>query len=165
MEELWRPISEFPNYSISSYGSVRNDNRGRLVNCSLTKQGGVKVGLVRDGVQHTRSVKVLVAEHFIPRTDPLFDTAIHLDGDQQNNRCDNLIWRPRWFAWKYSRQFETIDQYIGVGPIKERKSGLVYPDIVEASLTHGILLYEVQLALVNKIPVFPTWHIFDWVVD
>lgn len=165
MEETWAPIFEFPNYSVSTEGRIRNDERQRLVSQSLTQQGAVKVGLVKDGKQYTRSVKVLVAERFVSGQDDIFDTPMHLDGDQTNNSVTNLVWRPRWFAWKYARQFESIEEYIGVGPIKERKSGLVYEDIVNASITYGVLFYEVKLALVNKIPVFPTWHVFDWVVE
>jgi len=163
MEEMWIQLESFPNYSISSEGRIRNDERDTLVLPSRTRQGGLKVGLVNNGVQHTRSLKVLVAQTFVDGQTEIFATPIQLDGDQENVRADNIVWRPRWFAWKYTRQFEKIDDYIGVGPLSERKSGLVYQDIVEASLSNGVLFDAVNLALVNKIPVFPTWQMFDWI--
>lgn len=165
MEETWFQIKDFPNYAVSSYGRICNEERGRIVKTSTTRQGGIKVGLTQGGRQYTRSVKVLVAEAFIKGRTHTFDTPMHLDGDQSNNHISNIVWRPRWFAWKYARQFEKIDDYIGLGPISDRKTGLLYSDIVEASLANGVLFYEVHLSLVNKMPVFPTWHIFDWVKE
>lgn len=163
MDEIWSKIYEFPEYSISSHGRVRNEARTRIIKTSLTRQGAVKVGLVKGGKQHTRSVKVLVAEAFVEGWTEQFDTSMHLDGNAENNRADNIVWRPRWFVWKYHRQFETIDKYVGVGPVADRKTGEIYPDIAQASMANGLLCHEVHLALVNKTPVFPSWRIFDWV--
>lgn len=163
MREQWKPIIGFPNYSISSEGRVRNDARGKPVRSSLTKQGAVKVGLSGRNGQQTRSVKLLVADAFVKGYTEIYNTPIHLDGDQSNNSASNLAWRPRWFAIKYARQFETIDTYLGVGPVMVRKTGVVYSDIVEAATTHGVLFFEVQMSLVNKITVFPTYQIYDWV--
>lgn len=163
MEEIWVQLAEFPNYSISSEGRVRNDVRGRIVRTSLTRQGAAKVGLIRGGVQETRSVKVLVAEHFVDGWSETFNTPINLDGDQTNNNVDNIVWRPRWFACKYKSQFYKIEMYSGVGPIVDRKTGIIYKDVVDAALSNGVLFYEIQMSLVNKVPIFPTWHIFDWV--
>jgi len=163
MDEMWLTIKNFPNYSVSSHGRVRNEDRGRLMNTSLTQQGGVKVGLVSGSRQYTRSVKVLVAEAFVDGASERFDTPMHLDGNQENNNASNLVWRPRWFAWKYKRQFQHLEQYSGLGPVKDRKSGLLYSDVVEASVTNGLLFEEVYMSLVNKVPTFPTYQIFDWV--
>ena len=162
MDEEWKHISEFPDYWISNLGKVRNENRDRLVRPSQTKQGALKVGLVRGGKQYTRSLKVLVAEFFVPCNNELFDTPIQLDGDQLNVSSDNLMWRPRWFAWKYHKQMGSIDEYLNTKPVQDAKTGLLYSTIAEAAMINGLLFKEVELSVMNQIPVFPTWHHFKW---
>lgn len=162
MEEMWAKILGFPKYSVSTEGRIRNDVRERIVQQSCTAHGLAKVGLSKNGKQYTRSVKILVATAFIPGKTAEFDTAMNLDGNQQNNHVHNLVWRPHWFVCKYSAQFANIDDYRGIGPIVDRHSGLVYADIVDAGIANGYLFKEIKMALVNKIPVFPTWHLFDW---
>lgn len=162
MEEQWLPLKEFPGYSVSNFGQVMNDHRESLVKTSLTGNGVAKVGLMRDGKQHTRSLKILVANEFMPQEDPLFNTLINLDGNTSNNRVDNLMWRPRWFAWKYHRQMEFVNVYSGVGPVQDAKTKEVYEDVVEAAMLNGLLFEEIQMAIVDMIPVFPTWHLFEW---
>lgn len=163
MEERWVQIDAFPNYSISSEGRVRNDNFNRLVSISRTQQGASKVGLVHDKKQYTRAVNVLVAEVFVRGFSDIFNTPIHLDGDLSNNRAENLSWRPRWFAWKYSRQFDNVDDYVGLGPIRERSTETVYDDIVAAAVANGILFEEIAMSLSTKEATWPTWQIYDWV--
>jgi hypothetical protein len=106
--EVWRTIYEFPRYSISNEGRVRNDDTGRLMRLSHNQYNILYVGLVSGRRQYKRSVAVLVAEAFLPdyeRTEP-FDTPIHLNGDKADCRAHNLMWRPFWFAVKYHRQFQ-----------------------------------------------------------
>jgi len=162
VDEEWDQIDEFPDYSVSSFGRIRNDIRDAPVCTSLTLQGAVKVGLMKGGVQYTRSVKVIVAERFVPQTNPMFNTPIHLDCDQQNNRASNLVWRPRWFAWKYAQQLVDIEHYYGSKPIMNLKTGVVYANVVEAAMANGLLFWELQMSAFNQIPVFPSWQLYGW---
>jgi hypothetical protein len=164
-EEIWRPIEAFPNYSVSNYGRVRNEDRGRLVVASHNPQGALKVGLVIGGRQYVRSVKVLVGEAFCGGPVGKHDTPMLLDGDQDNVRADNIVYRPRWFAWKYSRQFEAIERYVnGVG-IRDRKTGVEYRDIADAALTNGLLCREILICIPTHGAVFPHWQSFEWIID
>lgn len=163
MEEEWSHIHEFPDYSISNLGRVRNENRGRILAPSQNKSGVLKVGLVRAGRQTAKSVKVLVANHFVFNPNPdMFDTPIILDGDQTNVIFSNLMWRPRWFAWKYHKQFSSIDNYLGTNSVKDAKTGLVYSDVAQACMVNGLLFKEVEYSAFNQVPVYPTWHHFEW---
>ena len=65
----------------------------------------VFVGLFRDQEQYKRSVALLVAKAFLKQPSEFFDTPINLNGDRLDNQVINLMWRPRWFAIKYNRQF------------------------------------------------------------
>lgn len=162
MQEIWAQLDEFEDYSISNLGRVRNDIRDSPVALSLTQQGAVKVGLMKGGVQYTRSVKVLVAETFIPKENPLFNSPIHLDCNPRNNRVDNIVWRPRWFAWKYTQQLVDINRFKKVGPVVNVKTKVVYKNVVEAAMANGLLFWEVEMAVINQIPVFPSWHLYAW---
>lgn len=163
MDEVWVKCDGFPDYSVSTLGRVANTRFNRIIKPSITKEGTVKVKLSCNGKQCTKSLKVLVGNAFVDGRTDLFDTIIHLDGDVTNNEITNLVWRPRWFAWKYRRQLEQIDFYhrINPGPIKDVKTGLVYKGgIVDAGLTNGLLFSEIRLSLMDQTPVFPTWQIF-----
>ena len=165
MEEVWQSIINYPLYEVSNHGEIRNKNSGRPVRLSTTRQGGVKVSLICGTTRHTRSVKVLVADAFVDGQTDVYDTPIQLDGDQSNVDASNLMWRPRWFAWRYARQFHKADTYIGLGPLCDQKTGLMYKDIYEAATKNGLLFLEIQMSLVNRVPVFPTFHLFDWIGD
>jgi hypothetical protein len=161
-EEEWTEILGFPNYMVSTHGRIRNIKHERLVKMSLTKQGAVKVSLYSENIRVTKSVKVLVAESFLPGRTDQFDTALHLDGNQSNNYIENLVWRPRWFAWKYSRQFDYFDQYSKLGPVFEIRSKVTYLNIAEAGIKNGLLFNEIDFGITNKVAVFPTWQQFEW---
>jgi hypothetical protein len=106
--EVWRQIYEFPGYSVSNMGRVRNDETGRIMALSRNQYGIVNVGLVLGRKQYKRSVALLVADAFLPTWESeVFTSPIHLNGDRSDCRAENLMWRPRWFAAKYHRQFKT----------------------------------------------------------
>ena len=71
---------------------------------NMNQYGVVFVGLFNRG-QHKKGVARLVAQAFIERNFPAYNTPINIDGDRWNNSVNNLAWRPRWFAVKYNRQF------------------------------------------------------------
>lgn len=160
MDEIWVVIEEFPNYHVSDHGRVLNADTGRILAESRTKTGTLKIGLVMGGKQYTRSVCVLVAEAFVEGRSEVFNTPIHLDGNPQNNFQDNLIWRPRWFAWKYARQFREHIPGQSQGPIVDTVLGGVYVDMWEAALSNGLLVEDVWKSVHSQKPTFPTWQMF-----
>lgn len=166
MEE-WRVVQGFESYSISTLGRVRSDivykngNTGRIITASMNQRGLAYVGLVKNGIQHKRSVALMVAHAFIMTARPLsFTTPINLDGDRMNNRVENLLWRPLWFARKYFRQFEYPHARIS-HPIVEVKSEQVFENSWEAALTHGLLDQEIFEAIHDKTYVWPTYQRFE----
>ncbi len=162
MEELWLVCDDFPDYSISSLGRVANTRYSRIVKPFITKEGTVKVIFYKDGKRYTKSLKVLLGNAFVDGRTDTFNTIIHLDGNLENNEITNLMWRPRWFAWKYRRQFETIEHYSKIlkCSIFDAKTNLVYEGIVDAGLKNGLLFSEILLSIYEQTPVFPTWQIF-----
>lgn len=160
MNERWKEIKPFPGYSVSNHGRIRADRSGRILALNVNQYGLLQVGLMRDGIQYHRSVPLLVAKAFL-RTPPApFDTPINLDGDRHNNRSDNLVWRPRWFAVKYNQQFRhPYDNPIN-SPIIDLKTGEISEDSFECARKYGLLESDLVLAILNRTYVWPTYQEF-----
>jgi hypothetical protein len=159
MEE-WAYIELFPDYSISTYGRVRSNKFERILALNENQFGVVQVGLMRDGIQHHRSVPLLVAKAFLPYVAGPFDTPINLDGDRRNNRLENLMWRPRWFAIKYNQQFRHPYPNPILAPIVDLKTGEVSENSLECAKRYGLLEDDLVLSILNRTYVWPTYQEF-----
>lgn len=163
MDEKWKLITEFPLYVVSNRGNVahRDASRPPLTH-SLTQHGERTVGFTKDGHQYRRSVKVLVARAFVDGESELFNTPILLDGDRDNLKPDNIVWRPRWFALAYAKQFDDPQGWWYAGPLEDTVNLHRYPDMFTAAVETGILIRDIRQSLINKDKVFPTGAIFYW---
>lgn len=159
MEE-WKPIELFEDYAISTYGRVQSRLTQRLLALNANQYGVVQVGLMRDGIQHHRSVPLLVAKAFLPYVAGPFDTPINLNGDRRNNRVDNLAWRPRWFAVRYNQQFRYPYENSILEPIVDLKTGEVSENSFECAKQYGLLEYDLVLSILNRTYVWPTYQEF-----
>jgi hypothetical protein len=139
--EHWLSIDEFPRYSVSDQGRVRNDDTGRILATTINQAGVVMVGLTRDGRQYKRGVAKLVADRWLPHhgSDDIFTVPMHLDGNRRNNAANNLLWRPRWYAAKYLNQFERYRPPFVNCPIIETQTGAIFENSWEATITYGVL--------------------------
>lgn len=160
MKEEWRPIEGFPDYSVSNLGRIRADRTERLLALNENQFGVLQVGLMRGGVQYHRSVPLLVATAFIPKPSEPFDTPINKNGDRTNNRVDNLLWRPRWFAIKYNRQFRhPFDNPITMRLI-DLKSREISENSFECACRYGLLEQDIVLSVINRTYTWPTYQEF-----
>lgn len=162
----WCPIDGFPGYSVNPLGNVRNDLSKRLLAPRYNQYGVPYVGLMRDWEQCIRSLPKLVARAFLPKPSPIFDTPVQIDGDRSNCRADNLMWRPRWYAVKYNRQFEG-DRYDHPieAPIRaitdDDEEDPIFPNSLAAACNYGLLEREVVLSVLNRTPAWPTYQYFE----
>ena len=151
--ENWEPIPDFPDYLVSDRGQIHNSRTERMMALNKTVQGDLKVTLSQEGYRETRSVRVLVAEAFVPKPFSMIsfhksaipDTVIVLDGDQGNVSAYNLAWRPRWFANQYARQFKMRnypDDYYN-RPVQNLNTRDVYTNVIEAAQREGLLYHDV----------------------
>jgi hypothetical protein len=163
--EVWSPIPEFPGYSVSDLGRVRNDEyNGRILSYLHTPGGNVHVAMVKKGVQHNRGLAKLVAQQFLKQPNPNWDnpTPIYLNGNKDDCSAENLMWRPRWFAMKYTRQFN--QQYEKVGRIRDLETDNIVRDIwTQLIMVHGLLFSDIIQAIEDRTYVFPTFQRFEWV--
>lgn len=178
MNERWKRIEGFEDYEVSDHGCIR---RGRfLLAPSRTADGTLKINMSQNGVLTTRSLKTLVAEAFVPNQRPEipmevdifgdrivvpeqkpWTTPILLDGDPANCHYMNIMWRPRWFAWKYKRQFnEPVPRTYDIDVVN-LTTGTTYYNVQQAGIEHGVLWRDIYHSILTGDFVFPTGHVYD----
>ena len=163
IDEQGKMIPGFPGYYVTNYGRIFNVLTGREMALSPTLQGDLTVGLVNRGHQYRREVKLLVAKAFVEGETELFNTPIQFDGDKSNLRASNITWRPRWFAWKYTRQFNERHNWYVHGPIVDLETFEEYPDYMAAAIENGILCADIRRSIYSNYHVFPTGQNFAYV--
>lgn len=160
MDHEWRTLEEFPKYYVSNYGEFVNNRTDSDIQPSVNQQGHAKISLYAGGQLRTRSAALLVAGAFLPRENDIFDTPIHLDGDLINCRADNLMWRPRWFAIKYHKQFGNENFINDHASRVDVISGELYSSMRDVCVTNGIHYHDVINSEYNGSLTFPTWQQF-----
>ena len=98
-KEEWKPISKWPDFSVSSWGRILNTKTNRIATQRPKGTWGhLKVCLYRDGAQKRGPdrkdfpVHRLVLETFFPNTDSNKPEVRHLNGIAWDNHLSNLCW-------------------------------------------------------------------------
>lgn len=99
--EEWKIIKDFPNYSVSTLGQIKNNKTNRILKLGSGTGGYLKCNLSKNGKQETRRVHRLVAEAFLPISN-INDVVNHKDGDKHNNSVSNLEWTTQSSNIKHS---------------------------------------------------------------
>lgn len=163
--DIWKPVPGFRGYSVSNYGLVRNDDSGRVLTVRRNGHGTCYVGMQRGRRQVNRSLAPLVAAAHVPKISrPDFTSLIHVDGYSENNRADNLMWRPHWFVVKYLNQMVAGARGSDI-PVKEIKTNENYPTTWDASLAYGLLELDLIASIINRTFVWPTFQEFRYIAE
>lgn len=157
-EETWKTIKEFPKYAVSDAGRVLREDSGHVLAQTPNQYGVPSVGLMRADTQYRRSVPLLVASAFIQKGFGPFDTPINLNGDRFDNRVVNLLWRPRWFAVKYNRQFKEPYAYPINRTLVDLATGVEYDSSWDCATKHGLLEKDLVLSILNNTVTWPTYQ-------
>ena len=90
MEEIWKPIENYENYSVSTFGQVRNDTTGRILKEWKTGKYW-RINLCKNGIIQKYLIHRLVAIAFIKNLEDKPDVD-HIDNNPSNNKVENLRW-------------------------------------------------------------------------
>lgn len=167
-KEKWLNIYGFEDYLVSDMGRVINSLTDKIKQPTLNQQGIPSVLLVRDKIQYRRSVALLVADAFLECPDDsrnIFDTPINLNGDRLDNRVDNLLWRPRWFAVKFHKERKDGNRNSLATKFIEVESEEIFEQPWQAAIRWGLLEGDIIKSIMNDEPVFPTWQQFEFYYD
>ena len=90
--EKWLSVPEFPSYSVSNFGAVKNAKTGIELKFFLDGSDYLCVKLHNGAERKSFKVHRLVAMLFNPVDNAEQLTVNHKDLDKSNNRVDNLEW-------------------------------------------------------------------------
>lgn len=127
--EQWRTIKDYPNYSVSNYGRVRNDKRNKLMGFEIDKGGYARIRLCNCGHNKKFWVHRLVAQAFIPNPNE-YPCVNHIDEDKQNNNVTNLQWCTHKQNNNYGTRNKRISEKLKISR-KGCKPTFVKPVIVD----------------------------------
>ncbi len=160
-------FEEFPGYNVSTNGEVWNSHSWRVLRPHMNNSGVVCVSLLdRDGVQRQRSLAKMVATAFLPKPEYIdqdFDTPINLDYNRWNCAVENLMWRPRWFAYQYHQQRDFASRYYNTTLIRDLETYEEYQGTAAICMKFGLLEQHLRRAIIMELKVFPTMQEFEWV--
>lgn len=132
--EAWGKIEDFPPYEVSDEGRIRNADTGKQLGIYDNGHGVLQVVLRRGGCNHARAVHRLVATTFFDPA-PYDCVPMYRDGDHYNNRASNLVWKPRWFAVKWTKQGHATPT--DFRRIRVVRTGVVYENSLECAKAIG----------------------------
>jgi hypothetical protein len=103
--ERWRLIDDYDNYSVSSFGRVRNDDSGKVLKAGINSSGYYAVSLCNNGKKKNVYIHRLVTHAFIDNHNNK-GYVDHIDNNKLNNKIPNL----RWVTSKENNQNRSISK-------------------------------------------------------
>ena len=94
MIEQWKIINEFPQYSVSNLGRVKNNRTNHIMVGGFDRDGYRQVIISYHKHQYNRRICRLVAIAFIPNPNG-YDVVHHINHNKTDNRVENLVWADR----------------------------------------------------------------------
>ena len=128
--------SDFPNYTISEDGKIRN-SKGKIIKGEISNTGYRRVSLSNNDVKHKKmSVHRLVAETYIPNPHN-YPEVNHKNENKLDNRVSNLEWCSTLDNLNHSRVIEKAS-VAKFRKVKCVTTGKIYNSIKEAADELGL---------------------------
>ena len=142
MKEVWKKVTDFPKYSVSNLGRVRNDEKGSIL--KPFKIGGKNNQYYAVDMWPKKSIRVhrLVASAFIPNPDHKREVN-HIDGDHFNNAVNNLEWVTGSENCIHAYRTLNRKKFFGAENVTSKKvlrveDGHVFDSLQEAAKASGV---------------------------
>lgn len=161
MSEIWKPIENYEDYFISSFGNVKstkkwNGTSERILKPGITKKGYCLVVLRKNGESKYFSVHRLVAKAFIPNPEN-FDQVNHINEIKTDNRVENLEWCDGKYNMNYgsrrSKQIQKVSK-----PVLCVETNTVYRSTVHASKELSISQGNISRCCLGKAKTCGGFH-------
>jgi hypothetical protein len=89
MEEEFRQITNYENYSISNFGRLKNNKTNRILKLSTKNRRYVTCRIINEDGFKTTTIHILVALMFIGERPKDYEVD-HIDNNKLNNNINNL---------------------------------------------------------------------------
>lgn len=122
-EEKWKMVDEFPTYSISSCGRLRNDITRHILIGGYDRDGYKQATICYAGKQYNRRICRLVAIAFIPNPNNL-PMVNHKDENKENDCVDNLEWCTAEYNNNYGNKNQSMRKRVRCIETKREYDGL-----------------------------------------
>ena len=173
--EIWRNISDYPNYQVSNLGRVKSMerkikcNKGyrivreRILKPYKDKGGYLMVSLWREGKMKKILVHRLVASAFV-QNNSLFNNEInHKDENKSNNCAENLEWCEHIHNINYGTHNERVRKSNTNNPKKSKavmciETGDIYPSVNELKRKFGFDNSHISKCCRGKIELAYGYH-------
>lgn len=143
MTEEWKIITEFPTYSVSNFGRVRNNTTGYILYGGYDKDKYRQVTICYNNKQYNRRICRLVAKAFLPNPNNL-PQVNHKDENKENDFANNL----EWCSSKYNNNYGTRTQKTR-RPIMCIETGKIYDAIKFAVNEMKVSYTTIRVACLN----------------
>lgn len=147
---MWKEIKDFPNYSISDTGEIKNNKRDKKLSIAYNQDGYAIVQLWKNNKGYMRRVHRLVLETFLPIENSENYEVNHKDCNIKNNSLDNLEW---------CTSKENTDYRLSLGHTRGRKVQVkyltgeieIYSSILECARHFNVDQKAIQHYIENKL--------------
>lgn len=122
-------IEEFPNYSISKLGVIRNLKTGKIIKPYTNWNGYIRIALMKNGKRYSRAVHRLLAQTYIsnPNDLPFIN---HIDGKKDNNSLSNLEWCNKSHNMRHAHRLGLVKKKTGAEGSNNGSSKLTEEDVL-----------------------------------
>ncbi len=153
---VWKKVSGYPLYEVSTYGHIRNVSTGLILKQKKHKQGYRELQLSLDGVRKTKLVHRLVAYEFcLLRLGA--NEVNHKNGIKSDNRSVNLEWVTPAENMRHSR-LTGLNAKLSTGDIREIRRLRKETDIMQKDIAK---LFNIAPHTVSQVVNRKRWGWFE----